>query len=358
MSVVLHVSEAWGGGIVTATEWIAAQAPEHEHHVLYLPRGEIGRAPDDKIFARAFEHNGGRRSFVRHARRMLASPTYDIVHSHSSWAGVICRTFARPDARQFYSPHCFASERRDISQASRWLFELVERVGASRTDTLVANGTHEAELAAALGHRHILNLPMIGLTTSSDAVHEPTNHGFEPTNAHRRPTIVTVGRVAPQKDPEYFAKLISGVRRRLGAEVDAVWVGAPDKDNIADVLTRNDIRVTGWLDAKAVAAELANATCYVHSAAWEAGAPLSMLEAARSGTPVVARDQPCLSWTGFATAASLSHHVSTVAAVCTDPSLRAAILQQSLSSLRHLEQQARTVNLSRHYGSPIRLLAA
>ena len=180
MSVVLHVSEAWGGGIVTATEWIAAQAPEHEHHVLYLPRGEIGRAPDDKIFARAFEHNGGRRSFVRHARRMLACPTYDIVHSHSSWAGVICRTFARPDARQFYSPHCFASERRDISQASRWLFELVERVGASRTDTLVANGTHEAELAAAADE---IAFPITGQV--DQATDSPADRG-------KRPRVVCV----------------------------------------------------------------------------------------------------------------------------------------------------------------------
>lgn len=350
MAVILHVSEAWGGGIVTATEYIAAQAPEHEHHVLYLPRGEIGRAPDPDVFTHVFEHHGNRRTFALHVRRLMGAPIYDVVHSHSSWAGALCRLLPAHGARQFYSPHCFAFERRDVSELTRRVFRRVERLAVDRTDTLVANGRHEAELARRLGHRHIVDLPMVGRWTSPAAPAAPAGGDT--------PRIVMVGRVAPQKDPEYFARLVQVVRRRWGRPVDATWIGAPDMDNVADVLVANDIEVTGWLDDAAVAAELRRATVYVHSASWEAGAPLAVIDAARAGLPVVVRDVACLSWTGFPAAPTLGRHAAIVEQILSEHATRAAIVNRTQAALRDLERQAATIDLGRSYGSPVRLVAA
>jgi len=348
MALILHVSEAWGGGIVTATEWVASQAPNHEHHLLYVPRGGVARKPDPAIFAQSFEAPGARRSFMKEARRLMRSPIYDVVHSHSSWAGAVCRLMSPRDIAQFYSPHCFAFERRDVNASTRRIFRAVESMAVDSTDLIVANGSFEAALAEHVGHRHVLDLPMIGHPAPVVV------NNSDPSTVR----VVTLGRVAPQKDPNYFVNLVQILRRNLDREVEAVWIGAPDVSGGTDVLAANNVVVTGWLEPRAVAAELAKASCYVHTAAWEAGAPLAMLDAARAGVPVVARDLPCLSWGGFTSANSLVDHAELVQQISTISRVRDEVLAAGASALRDLQQRAGVIDLDAAYGSASRLLAA
>jgi len=345
---VLHVSEAWGGGIVSATEWIASQAPSHEHHVLFVPRSDVARDPDPSIFARSFEGSGGRRTFVREARTLMTSPIYDVVHAHSSWAGAVCRLMNPRRIAQFYSPHCFAFERRDINGATRRLFRSVESMAVENTALLVANGTFEAGLADRLGHRNIIDMPMIGRPAPQ------ANSARTPA----LPRIVTLGRIAPQKDPDYFIRLVKAVRRGTRLPVEAVWIGAPDMSGVRGVLSANDVKITGWLEPEELATELAGSTCYVHTAAWEAGAPLAMLDAARSGIPVVARHNECLSWTGFESARTLHAHAEAIARIIADAGVRAAAVETSRRALRDLERRAALVDLDGWYGQPARAIAA
>jgi len=347
VAVVLHVSEAWGGGIVTATEWIASQAPSHEHHVLFVPRSDVARDPDPSIFTRSFQGSGSRRAFVREARRLMTSPIYDVVHAHSSWAGAVCRLMNPRQIAQFYSPHCFAFERRDINGATRRLFRSVESMAVDNTSLLVANGSFEAGLADHLGHRRIIDMPMIGRPApQASSVRPPGN-----------PRIVTLGRIAPQKDPDYFIRLVQAVRRSSSLPVEAVWIGAPDMSGVRSVLTANDVRITGWLEPEELAVELAGSTCYVHTAAWEAGAPLAMLDAARSAIPVVARHNDCLAWTGFDSAPTLQDHADAIGRIIADSSVRAKAIETSKRALRDLERRAALVDLDGWYGQPARIAA-
>lgn len=346
MSRILHVSEAWGGGIVTAIEWLVEQAPHHEHHLLFAPRVESARTPSSELFERVIEVTAGRRSFAKVARQMVAHAGYDIVHSHSSWAGAFVRLGTTTDAMQVYSPHCFAFERLDVHPLMRATFRQVEQRAVHNTDLLVANGRHEAQLAQALGHRHVVDLPMLGQPLQVPGIARPSE----------RPRLAMLGRIAEQKDPDYFVRLIERVRRQV--DVDAVWIGAPDPSHDADDLRQMGIEVTGWQDTAGVAAHLMASSHYIHSAAWEAGVPLAVLEAARQGLPVVCRANACLDWSGFPRAATLDEHVAMVVRSIVDPLERGRLVEQSRNALTNVERAAARVDLDGLYGaSPVRVAA-
>ena len=85
-----------------------------------------------------------------------------------------------------------------------------------------------------------------------------------------------VGRIAPQKDPKFFADVVAELRKD-DVPLEAVWIGDGDGD-LRRLLTEARIRVTGWLSPSGVE-ELLRGSVYVHSARYE-GFPLSILDAA------------------------------------------------------------------------------
>nr|WP_258368976.1 glycosyltransferase [Curtobacterium sp. MCBD17_030] len=99
-------------------------------------------------------------------------------------------------------------------------------------------------------------------------------------------SIIMVGRISVQKDPSFFLSTLRAVRREVPG-VQAVWVGDGDPTG-RRALQAEGVRVTGWVPSERLISELDSASVYVHSAAYE-GFPLSVLDAAARGLPVVAR---------------------------------------------------------------------
>ena len=116
-----------------------------------------------------------------------------------------------------------------------------------------------------------------------------------PAASSERRGIVTCGRIGKQKDPEYFRQFV----KDLSTSTQIVWIGDGDEE-ARERLLEAGVRVTGWLDARGVREAVLAAELYVHSAAWESS-PYALLDAARAGTPVIARDIPSLSSLGYFT---------------------------------------------------------
>lgn len=275
---VLHVSEAMGGGIVSSLLAMVEATPGVDHHLALWQRREHRGTGDDLRAAFGSVHPlpaspPAAIAALRKAQRDLFA---DVVHAHSSYAGVLARVAGLDHDRLAYSPHCFALERRNTPRWQRRLADVLERALVARTGLLVGVSPYELELAAALGHERTAYVPNRSLlrpraeATFADPVH-----------------VVTVGRVAPQKDWHYFLHVKRYAESELGVRATWEWLGGGDPDGEA-ALRDAGVAVSGWIPREELAHRLADAQVYLHTAAWE-GAPISVFEAASLGLPLAVR---------------------------------------------------------------------
>ena len=286
---VLHVTEAMGGGITSAVAEMVAATPAQRHELLYTRRGGYDTGDLDTAgFAAVTEVASRWRLFTALRRRVRADPP-DVVHLHSAWAGLLGRLVpGLPAQRIVYSPHSFWFERASAPRPLRALARIVERLLVPRTGCFVAVGPYEAGEARALRGRTVLVPNVVRLGELPPESRPATGE---------RPRLVAMGRLAPQKDPDFFRRVVRALREDLHLDVAATWVGGGD-ERAAAALEADGIEVTGWLPRQDALVLLRTCSVYVHTAAWE-GNPMTVQEAVVCGAPVVARSIPALTALGF-----------------------------------------------------------
>jgi len=232
--------------------------------------------PDASLFNTIRELPGGFLARVGAVASAVDELNPDVIHAHSSWAGVYTRVRRLP-GRVIYQPHCYKFEDPVSARPLRLAYRLVEQALARRADVIVALSPHEESAARGLHSmsevRVLPNVPSIPLATdaSIDKIDD---------------RVIMVGRISPQKDPAFFLDVARQVRLARPS-VKFVWIGDGDPA-LRRKLTAMDVDVTGWLSARELTVELTRPGVYFHSAAYE-GFPLSVLDAAASGRPIVAR---------------------------------------------------------------------
>jgi glycosyltransferase involved in cell wall biosynthesis len=264
-----------------------ACAPDAEHTVLIVRhRDHLGK--EERRPGTAYI-DAGRLSFRRSLG--IVAETYrrlmpDVVHAHSSYAGIYVRVLPGiPRSKIVYTPHCFGFERHDVGALARLGARLAEKALMPRTGTVLAVGSREAELARSLSRKvrviEATNIPDVPPRLVGSA------RGPEPGEPL---VVMATGRVCPQKDPAFFA----AVARRIKTShlpVTWVWVGDGDPELKLE-LAAAGVDVTGWRDRDTVLEMLASGHVCLHTAAWEAAVPITVLEAAEIGLPVVMRAIP------------------------------------------------------------------
>lgn len=275
---ILHVTEALGGGIHSAIASWAAATPDLNH--LVLARARTGQAtyawPDN---VKASLHETSLVGLYRESVRREKAYTPHAIHLHSSKAGVF-RAGRYRTGRIVYSPHCFAFQRQDIGPLMKSIYRSIEGLLAPRS-VIASVSSEEKEQAESLreGVRTVL---------------VPNYSQLEPQPLHvTSRTIVTVGRILPQKDPRFFIETV----RRLRSNYEIVWIGDGDPV-LRNELVSLGIHVTGWLPMDDLVQEVSRAGLYLHTASWE-GSPLATLEAINAGTAVLSRDIPSMRSVGY-----------------------------------------------------------
>ncbi|WP_150308245.1 glycosyltransferase family 4 protein [Planctomonas psychrotolerans] len=282
---ILHVVESFAGGVAAAVHDYVRSTPHLEHHLLYATRADAPLSETALLgfdSVEEFERNHFKR--VRQVRRVAKARRCDVVHAHSSLGGAYTRVaVSKSEVTIAYTPHCYSYEREDLSGPKRAAYRAIEWMLAWNTSVFAACSPREAELSRrSMPSNSVVYVPHV----------KPRGRGHTRRNSPVR-TVLASGRLGAQKDPEFFAQLSETVQATRD-DIDFVWVGGGDQE-IVDRLRAAGVRVTGWLDRRAVLREMAAADLYVHVAKWE-GYPVTILEAVSAGLPVIVRDAPSMEY--------------------------------------------------------------
>jgi len=156
---ILHVSEAFGGGIVGVVAPLAERltGAGHSVAVAYGVRPETPAdvrnelSDDVEVFPLPW-HRRTMREQVRAAkalRRLAAEWEPDVVHLHSSFAGVVGSMALARRYVLVYSPHGYSFTRTTDAPLRRLAYRAAERYVARRVDVVAAVSESEAAQARA-----------------------------------------------------------------------------------------------------------------------------------------------------------------------------------------------------------------
>jgi len=217
--------------------------------------------------------------------RYIRKHEFDIVHTHSTEAGIIGR-FAAALARDTAVVHTvhgvpFASDRNDLLE--RFVL-YCERAAARRTDRLVTNADAIAEdyLLRGIGHHEQYTTVYSGIDINQFREAEPA---ADVTGAGVR--IVMVGRLA---DGKGFEDLLAAVDRLDRDDLSVYLVGdGPLQETLDAEIEKRDLAETVYLLGYRDDVPTILAACDVFVLpSYREGTPRVITEAMASGLPIIA----------------------------------------------------------------------
>jgi glycosyltransferase involved in cell wall biosynthesis len=289
---ILHVSEAFGGGVQEMVTTLSERLEQAGYPVAiaYGRRPETPAdvrervAPGVELFSLGWERRTLREQAraCRRLRRLVRQWRPDVVHLHSSFAGLVGgMALAGLGVPTVYTPHGYSFTMGHQSAARRRAFRLAERLTA-RGATLVVT-VSEAEAAAA---RTVA--PAAKVRAISNGIPELDGRRMDDPLPERpgRPRVIAMGRVVPQHLPYESARMLAAVTDL--AEVE--WIGGGGTGEIpASVVTDEGVPISGWVDRQTALTKLGEATVLLHWTGWD-GLPLSVLEAMADDVIVIGHD--------------------------------------------------------------------
>jgi len=293
---ILHVAEAFGGGLMEMVIALAegSAALGHDVMIAYGTRPETPESVRDRIDAGVGLHAlpwqrrtpDAQLRAAREIKRLVADWAPDVVHLHSSFAGAVGAMVVDDDIPTIFSPNAFASALPEAGWLRRRLYRMAERRTCRHVTEVGAVSLSEAKLALGLGARQVTRVPNGICELNSDRVRtRPVEEWLADP-----PRVVATGRTVPQRQPQATARILSDLRDV--AEVE--WLGGGGgRRGVAGraALEAADIPVSDWLPRSELLDRIGSASVYLHWTAWD-GLPLSILEAIALDVVVVASDIP------------------------------------------------------------------
>lgn len=286
---ILHVSEAFGGGIVGVVAPLAERLTESGHSVA-VAYGVRPETPDDvrnelsegvEVFALPWRRRTLPEQWraARALRRLAAEWRPDVVHLHSSFAGVVGSTALAGRYVLVYSPHGYSFTRTSDAAPRRLAYLAAERYVARRVDAVAAVSESEAVHARKGARARSVEVVPNGIPQL-----DPGALPEVPPRPVRR--VVGMGRADHQRQPDSAGRILASVRDV--AEVEWIGGGTPSDEGIR-TLESHGVSVSGWLEQSEARRRLGAATAYLHWSAWD-GRSLAVLEAMACDVVVVASD--------------------------------------------------------------------
>ena len=277
---VIHIVESFGGGVFTfLSDLLNDLVDDYEVIVAYALReqtpnnfksyfNENIRFIEVKHLKRKINLKDDFISMIE-IRKIIKSENPDIVHLHSSKAGILGRVgIHRKNIKMLYNPHGFSFLKMDDSKFKRLIYRMIEKCAAIINKKCIIVGCSKGEFLEAKK----LNKKSIWINNGINIYklnNELKDLNQEKTNYHNF-KICTVGRIDFQKNPKDFNDVAE-----LFPQKQFTWIG---EGNLKSELTSSNIKVTGWLSRKTVLENLCDNNIFILTSLWE-GLPISLLEA-------------------------------------------------------------------------------
>lgn len=289
---VLHVVEAFGGGVFEMVKALSERsaAAGDTVAIAYGRRPETPADVRDRIAAEVELRplSWGARTTplqplraARELRHLRERWRPDVVHLHSSFAGVVGSLALGRSTPTVYTPHGYSFTMRDLGRARRLAFRALERLTAHRVSLVGAVSEAEAAAARQVAPADRVVVVRNGIPELDDP---PADRPLPPLPD--RPLAITMGRITAQHLPAETARILAAVEDVAKIE----WVGGAGRGDVpATVVTDLGVPVSGWMARPKALERLRAATVCLHWTAWD-GQPLTLLEAMADDVVVIARD--------------------------------------------------------------------
>lgn len=277
---LVHIVESFGGGVYSfLTELTNNITEEFDITILYGQRKET---PENfnkdfnknihfvKIenFTRSIELKKDLKA-IKEVKQYIEQINPDIVHLHSSKAGIIGRLAVNGKrTRMFYNPHGFSFLKQDDSKIKRAIYWWIEKIVAilNRKCTIIGCSQGEYEEAKKLNKNSICINNGVDLEKMQDLIEGLSEKEIDYNNVK----VCTIGRIGYQKNPELFNKIAEKF-----PNIQFTWIGDGEQK---DLLTSQNITITGWKKREEVIKILNDSDIFILCSLWE-GLPYSLLEA-------------------------------------------------------------------------------
>lgn len=279
---VLHVAETLPGGPAThLRELLPQQVTSYENVSVFCRQEHVSEVTTVgvKVFgAKGVKRNvRGLINFALELRRHLHSHEYDIIHLHSSFAGLIGRIITQK--RQAKVVYCSRGWSFTMNKPNyqKFIYGIIEKFLSKKTDWIINISNDEQRAAIKFG------LPLHKMSIVYNGI---SDKGWTPISSGTVKNIVYVGRYDEQKGIDVLLKAMETLHMD-GISLTTIGGHAVGKPQVSEFPSY--IRNLGWKASEEVVRELASADAVVMPSRWE-GFGFVAAEAMCAGRPIVATD--------------------------------------------------------------------
>lgn len=271
---VLHVVEAFGGGVFTFLVDLVNNTCD-EYDIVLACSIRLQTPKDYKKYinkkVKIIELKSGTRNIsiskdlmaFFEIKKIIKNEKADIVHLHSSKSGFLGRmACSDKKAQVLYNPHGFAFLKEDESKFKKNIYKALECFSARKCGSIIGVSQGEYEEALKLSKKSYL------INNGIDTAKLP-KLAYRKANVNNL-KICTIGRISYQKNPEIFNE----IAKRF-PNMEFTWIGDGE---MIDVLDSKNIRITGWMSKDKALKLMNDSDVFLLTSLWE-GLPIALLEA-------------------------------------------------------------------------------